>query len=85
MTNPPEEVDVTLKGGKTTKLLLGSDTPAGTGTYAKLESDPKVYTIPTFTKTSFDKTVNDLRDKRLLTFNQDKLTSVAVTGKGPVR
>jgi len=82
LTNPPVEIDVTLKGGKTTKLLLGSDTPAGTGTYAKLASDPKVYTLPTYTKTSFDKTVNDLRDKRLLTFNQDKLTSVAVTGKG---
>jgi len=82
LTNPPVEIDVTVKGGKTTKLLLGSDTPAGTGTYAKLESDPKVYTIPTYTKSSFDKTVNDLRDKRLLTFNQDKLTAVAVTAKG---
>jgi len=83
LTNPAVEVDVTIKGGKTTKLLLGSDTPAGSGTYAKLGSDPKVYTIPTYTKTSFDKTVNDLRDKRLLTFNQDKLTAVAITGKGP--
>jgi len=82
LTNPATEVDVTLKGGKTTKLLLGSDTPAGTGTYAKLEGDPKVYTLPTYAKTGFDKTVNDLRDKRLLTFNQDKLTAVAITGKG---
>jgi hypothetical protein len=81
LTNPATEVDVTLKGGKITKLLIGSDTPAGTGTYAKLEGDPKVYTIPTSTKAGFDKTVNDLRDKRLLTFNQDKLTAVAITGK----
>jgi hypothetical protein len=83
LTNPPVEIDVTMKGGKTTKLLLGSDTPAGTGTYVKLAGDPKVYTLPTYTKAGFDKTVNDLRDKRLLTFNQDKLTAVAVTGKGP--
>jgi hypothetical protein len=82
LTNPPDEIDVTVKGGKTTKLLIGGDTPAGTGTYAKLESDPRVYTLPTYVKTSFDKTVNDLRDKRLLTFNQDKLTSVAITSKG---
>jgi hypothetical protein len=82
LTNPSVEVDVTLKGGKATKLLLGSDTPAATGTYAKLASDAKVYTIPTYTKSSFDKTVNDLRDKRLLTFNQDKLTAVAVSAKG---
>jgi hypothetical protein len=81
LTNPPVEIDVNLKGGKTTKLLIGSDTPAGTGTYAKLDSDPKVYTLPSSTKAGFDKTVNDLRDKRLLTFNQDKLTGVALTGK----
>ena len=82
LNSPVEEVDVSLKGGKTSKLLLGADTPAGTGTYVKLENDPKVYTIPTFTKTSFDKTSNDLRDKRLLTFNQDKLTSVTLASKG---
>ena len=82
LTTPMEEIDVTLKGGKTTKLLLGSDTPASTGVYAKIDSDPKVYTVPSYTKASFDKTVNDLRDKRLLTFNQDKLTAVSITGKG---
>jgi hypothetical protein len=82
LTNPALEVDVTVKGGKTTKLLIGTDTPAATGTYAKLGSDPKVYTLASYVKASFDKTVNDLRDKRLLTFNQDKLTSVVITGKG---
>ena len=35
-----------------------------------------VYTIASFVKTSLDKTPNDLRDKRLLTFDQDKLTRV---------
>jgi hypothetical protein len=83
LTNPAVEVDFTLKGGKPQKLLIGSDTPANTGTYVKLEGDPKVYTIPIFTKSFFDKVPVDLRDKRLLTFNQDKLTSVTVTGKGP--
>lgn len=82
LTMPSEEIDITLKGGKTTKLLLGSDTPASTGIYAKLESDPKVYTVATYLKSSFDKSVNDLRDKRLLTFNQDKLTGVSISAKG---
>lgn len=83
LSNPSEEIDIGLKGGKTDKLLIGADTPAGTGTYAMLAGDPKVYTIPTYTKTGFDKSVSDLRDKRLLTFNRDKLTSVTMTGKGP--
>ena len=82
LTMPSEEIDITVKGGKTTKLLLGSDTPAGTGLYAKLASDPKVYTVATYLKSSFDKSVNDLRDKRLLTFNQDKLTAVSINAKG---
>jgi DNA-binding beta-propeller fold protein YncE len=83
LTTPATEVDVTLKDGKTSKVLIGSDTPAATGTYVKLESDPKVYTIPTSTKGNFDRSTSDLRDKRLLTFNQDKLTSVTLAGKGP--
>ena len=41
------------RAARRTKLLIGSDTPAGTGTYAKLEGDPKVYTVPIFTKSEF--------------------------------
>jgi len=80
---PAMEVDISRKDGKMSKLLIGRDTPAATGTYVKLESDPKVFTVPTSTKSNFDKSPSDLRDKRLLTFNQDKLTSVTLAGKGP--
>ncbi len=83
LASPALEVDVS-EGSKTQKLLIGSDTPAATGTYAKIESDPKVYTVPSYLKTSLTKTVADLRDKRLLTFNQDKLKSVALANKGTV-
>jgi hypothetical protein len=83
LASPVEEVDLTLKGGKTQKLLIGSDTPSGSNSYAKLDSDTKVYTLPSYSKTGFDKSLNDLRDKRLLTFNQDKVTAVSLTAKGP--
>jgi hypothetical protein len=74
---------VTRKDGAVDKVLFGSDTPAGTDVYAKLEANPKVYTISTSTKSNFDKTVNDLRDKRLLTFNSDKVTAISLSSKGP--
>jgi hypothetical protein len=77
------EIDITAKGGKTTKLLIGSATPSGSDNYAKLESDPKVYTIASSVKTGFDKGLDDLRDKRLLSFNQNKLTSLTLAAKGP--
>jgi hypothetical protein len=82
LDKPAFEVDITTKNGDTKKLLLGSDTPSGSDTYAKLDSDPKVYTVASSTKSNFDKSVSDLRDKRLLSVNSDKITSVTLTAKG---
>ena len=59
--------------------------PPARGAYAKLASDPRVFTIASYTKTSLDKTANDLRDKRLLTFDSEKLTRVELAGQGPGR
>src|ERR1039458_7283345 len=73
---PTLDVTVLKKDGKSQDFLVGDDTPTGGGTYAKLAGDPHVYTIASYVKTSLDKTPNDLRDKRLLTFDQDKLTRV---------
>lgn len=81
LDNPFVEVDITQKNGKTKKLLIGDDAPGGSGTYAKLAGDPKVYTIASYTKSSFDKSMKDLRDKRLLTFDQDKLSRVELITK----
>ena len=45
-----------------------------------LEGDPHVYTIVTSFKTTFDKGVKDLRDKRLLPVDFDKVSKVELTG-----
>jgi len=82
LDNPTAEVDFTTKDGKTQKLLFGSDTPSGSDTYANVDGNPKVYTVASTNKAPFDKSVNDLRDKRLLTLNSDKITSVTLTPKG---
>jgi hypothetical protein len=73
---PTLDVTVLKKDGKSQDVLVGEDTPTSDGTYAKLAGNPRVYTIASYVKTSLDKTPNDLRDKRLLTFDQDKLTRV---------
>ena len=83
LNNPQLDVLVTKKDGKTDELLLGDDTPTNSGTYAKRAGDGHVYTVGSFVKTSFSKTLNDLRDKRLLTFDQDKLTRLELAAKGP--
>ena len=76
LTVPTLDVTVLKKDGKSQDFLVGDDTPTGGGAYAKLAGDAHVYTIASYVKTGIDKTPNDLRDKRLLTFDQDKLTRV---------
>ncbi|HYA18179.1 MAG TPA: DUF4340 domain-containing protein [Bryobacteraceae bacterium] len=83
LAHPVEEVDVTMKGGKVYKIQLGSDTPAGGNTFLKLADDPKVYTVSSAVKSDLDKSLNDLRDKRFMTFSSDKLTSIVLKAKGP--
>lgn len=78
---PKLEVDLTRKDNRTQKLLLGDDTPASNGMYARLDGDPRVFTIPSYDKTSIDKSANDLRDRRLLTVDVDKISQVDLVSK----
>jgi ribosomal protein L12E/L44/L45/RPP1/RPP2 len=82
LNHPTLDVTVTKKDGGTNELLIGDDTPNGSGSYAKLPNDPRVFTVLSFVKTGLDKSFNDLRDKRLLAFDSDKLTRVELTAKG---
>lgn len=77
---PVVEADVTAKD-KTQKLLLGDDTPAGSAVYAMLAGDPRVFTVSSYVKNSVDKSLNDLRDKRLLTMDADKISRLELVGK----
>ena len=76
LTNPTLTVTVHEKGGKTEQLLIGDDVPANSLVYVRVPGNPKVYAAATSLKTSFDKSLNDLRDKRLLTFDQNQLTRI---------
>jgi len=79
---PALELIVRQKDGKTYRLLVGDETPTGGGYYARLEGDPRVFTIASWNKSSLDKSWKELRDKRLLTFDQDKLIRVELVAKG---
>ena len=81
LTAPSLEVVITRKDGKTQKLLIGDDTPTGGGAFARVDGDARVYTIASFNKTSLDKTPKDLRDKRLLTFDSERLARVEIAAK----
>ncbi len=84
LAQPALEVEVTEKDNKTQKVLIGDNTPTGNAVYVALAGDPRVFTLASYNKTSLDKSAKDLRDKRLLVFEQDKLSRVELTAKKQV-
>ncbi|MCS6952210.1 MAG: DUF4340 domain-containing protein [Bryobacterales bacterium] len=81
LASPSVEIAITKKDGKVQKVLIGDESPASGAYFARLEGDPRVFTIASYNKTTIDKSARDLRDKRLLTFDSDKLTRVELTAK----
>jgi Domain of unknown function (DUF4340) len=81
LAQPSLELDITTKDPQPQKLLLGDDTPAGNAVFVKLDGDPRVFTIASYNKSSLDKSASDLRDKRLLTLDFDKLSKVELATK----
>lgn len=80
---PTLQLDIGETRNKSQKLLIGDDTPTGGAVYAMLGGDPRVFTIASYTKTSLDKNLYDLRDKRLITLPADKISRVELLKKGP--
>lgn len=82
LAQPAVTVTVTRKDGKSDKLLLGEEVPAGASqVYLQKAGDPKVYLASSSFLTTFNKGVNDLRDKRLMTFNSDKVSRIELLSK----
>lgn len=77
---PLAEIDVTVKD-KMQKLLLGDATPTGSAVYAMLAGDPRLFTMPSYEKTGIDKNLNELRDKRLITIDSDKISRLELIRK----
>ena len=76
------QVSIQRKDGKTSKLLIGENTPTGSTVYARLDGDNRLFTMPSANKTTLDKDSKDLRDKRLLSFSQDKVSRIELTARG---
>ena len=83
LASPALLVAVTLKDNKTQKLLIGDQTPAGNAYYAMLAGDPRLFTLAAYNKNNLDKSANDLRDKRLLSADFDKVSQIQLLNQSP--
>jgi hypothetical protein len=63
-------------------LLLGDDTPTSGGIYAQASGNPRVFTLASYLKSSLQKKLFDLRDRRALTLEADQLRKITVGYKG---
>ena len=76
----PARIEVTFRaGGKDRTLLVGQKTPTGSDLYARLPDKARVFLIPSYLETTFNRSTFDLRDKTVLAFDRDKVDHVTVT------
>lgn len=75
----PVKLDIKLKDGKTHELMFGGDTPTGSNLYVRLGGEDRLFTTYSYVKSNFEKEPFDLRDKKLLKTDQDKISRVTLT------
>lgn len=62
-------------------LNLGDDTPTSGGVYAQVAGNPRVFTLASYLKSSLEKKLFDLRDRRALTLDADQLRKIEAQWK----
>jgi len=82
LDDPSFTADIGLKDHGQRKVLFGDDTPAGSDVYAMLAGDSRIFTVGSYNRTSVDKSLDDLRDKEMMSVKPDKVSRVALERKG---
>ena len=87
--NPPDlgeyglatpRVEIAFKaGGQEHTLLIGAKTPPGTDLYAKRANEPRVFLVPSYLDSTFNRTTFDLRNKAVLKVDRSAVDTLTVT------
>src|SRR5262249_16875269 len=78
LDKPSVTVTAKLKDGKTVGMSFGSENPKKTFTYAKLTDKPEVFLASTEGSHLFQKSLTDMREKKVLAFETDDVDSVRI-------
>ena len=83
LATPRVEIAFKAAGDKAERRLrIGGKTPTGGDVYAQRGGEKKVFLIPAYLESSFDRKTFDLRDKSLLTFDRDKVDRLELAHDG---
>ena len=80
LSSPSLRVDVTMSDGRTHEILFGNENPRKIYNYAKLGDSSEIFLSPSSWLRIFEKEANDLRSKVILTFEQDDIDRIEITG-----
>ncbi len=79
LKEPVVQVTFKTKGAKNYRTLdLGTKTPTGSDMYARVDGDKKVFLVQSYLDSTFNKKPFDLRDKKVLNFDRDKVDRIEV-------
>jgi Domain of unknown function (DUF4340) len=78
LATPRITVAYKAAGGNEGQLLIGDKTPTQSDVYAMKPGEKRVFLVSGFNESTFAKKPFDLRDKRILNFERDKIDSVEV-------
>ncbi len=75
----PARIEVGFRyGGRDRRLLLGQKTPTGSDIYARLPESARVFIVPSYVESTFNKSAFDLRDKTILKIDREKVDQVEI-------
>jgi hypothetical protein len=75
----PARIEVGFKfAGKDQKLLIGQKTPTGADLYARVPDKPRVFLVPSYLESTFNKSSFDLRDKTILKIDREKVDHMEI-------
>jgi hypothetical protein len=81
LDKPSRTVTAVVEGAKDPLAVqFGAKSPDGSSVYARGVGSPKVYLVPQWVETSFDKKPFDLRDRDLLHVKRDDVRQLEVAG-----
>jgi Domain of unknown function (DUF4340) len=79
LREPVAEVSFKAKGAKEfTTLQIGTKSPTGSDLYAKTANEKKVFLISGYLESTLNRTPFDLRDKKIISFDRDKVDRIEI-------
>ena len=82
LSEPEFQLQIGETAGKTATVIFGDRAPAGGGVYAMVPGDARVFLVPSHDLASVDKSVDELRDRRVLPVDADTVANFSLIRPG---